>query len=250
MDELVSVITPSFNTARFIGAAIESVIAQTYTNWEMIIVDDHSSDGSIEIIEKYSSKDSRIKLIRLDKNHGPAIARNKAIQESKGRFIAFLDSDDLWKRNKLERQISYMIQHNASFTFSAYQRIDELGNPIGDVIEVPERVTYNDLLKSCVVGCLTAVYDSKKIGKVYMPVIRKAQDYALWLKILKMGEIGYGIQENLAYYRIRPHSISRNKMVKAFYQWHIYRKVEKLSFHKSLYYMGHYGYYGLKKMKK
>lgn len=250
MNELVSVITPSFNTARFIGATIESVIAQTYIDWEMIIVDDHSSDESVEIIEEYRRKDSRIKLIRFDKNHGPAIARNRAIQESQGRFIAFLDSDDLWTKNKLSRQISFMIKNDFSFTYSAYQRIDEFGNLVGHVIEVPEQVTYHELLQTCVIGCLTAVYDSKKIGKIYMPEIRKAQDYALWLKILKTGEIGYGIQENLAYYRIRRHSISRNKVVKAFYQWQIYRDVEKLSLWESLYYMGHYSYHGFKKMKK
>jgi len=247
-NDLVSIITPSYNSEKFISQTIESVLSQTYKNWEMIIVDDCSTDKSREIIEEYTRKDNRIKLIKLDKNRGPAIARNRAIEEAKGRYIAFLDADDLWLPNKLEKQINFMKENNLEFTYSGYMLIDEENNVLGEFIP-PKEVTYYSILKTNPIGCLTAIYDTKKLGKIYMPNIIKRQDYGLWLKILKKIKSTKGICETLAVYRIRRNSVSSNKLEAAKYQWKIYREVEQLNLVKSIYYFIHYAYYGFKKYR-
>jgi len=245
-NNLISIITPSYNSKRFIKATIESVLSQTYENWEMIIVDDVSPDDSNEIIEEYCKQDSRIKLIKLEKNSGPAVARNRAIEEAKGRYIAFLDADDLWLPEKLEQQLSFMKENNLSFTYSAYKLIDEKDSDLGVFIP-PMQASYSSILKTNPIGCLTAIYDTKKLGKIYMPNILKRQDYGLWLKILKQINTTKGILEPLAIYRIRKNSVSSNKLKAASYQWKIYREVEKLNLFKSFYYFVNYIYYGLKK---
>jgi len=250
LNYLVSIITPCYNSQYFITNTVESVIQQTYENWELLIIDDGSKDDSKNIIAHYSNKDPRIKLISLEKNQGPAHARNIGIEMARGRFIAFLDSDDLWNRNKLETQINFMLKNNIPFSFTSYQKIKNDGNPVGKTVIAPKILNYTDLLKSCPIGCLTVVYDQSKIGKHYMPDFLKAQDYALWLKILKTGINAIGIEENLAFYRIRKSSISRNKLFKAYFQWKIYRKQEKISLTKSLYLMFFYTFYGFKKMIK
>jgi teichuronic acid biosynthesis glycosyltransferase TuaG len=244
----VSIITPSFKSEQFVSKTIESVLCQTYENWEMIIVDDCSPDNSNIIIEDYCKKDCRIKLIKLEKNSGPAIARNRAIEEAKGRYIAFLDADDLWKPEKLEKQINFMKENNLAFTYSSYELIDENDNFLGKYI-TKDLITYKELLKTNVIGCLTAIYDIEKLDKVFMPNILKRQDYGLWLKILKQINSTKGILEPLAIYRIRKNSVSSNKLKAAQYQWKIYREVEKLNFFKSLYYFSWYIYYGLRKYK-
>jgi len=249
VNNLVSIITPSYKSEKFISETIESVLSQTYQNWEMIIVDDCSPDNSNKIIEEYCEKDDRIKLIKLEKNSGPAVARNRAIEEAKGRYIAFLDADDLWKPEKLEKQLLYMNENNLAFAYSSYDLIDENNNNIGTFI-TKEIITYEDMLKTCSVGCLTAIYDTKKLGKVYMPNILKRQDYGLWLKILKKIDSTKGILEPLAIYRIRKDSVSSNKIKAAQYQWKIYREVEKLNFFQSIYYFIHYAYNGVIKYKK
>jgi len=246
MSCLVSIITPSYNSEKFIAKTIESVMTQTYENWEMIIVDDCSQDNSNEIIENYMQQDKRIKLIKLDKNSGPAIARNTAIKQAKGRYIAFLDADDLWLPEKLEKQINFMNYNDLAFTYSAYKIIDESDNDLGWFVP-PATATYDSLLKTNYIGCLTAIYDSQKLGKIYMPKILKRQDYALWLKILKQIKQTKGITEPLAVYRIRQNSVSSNKIKAAKYNWIIYREFEKLGFFKSVYYFIHYIYNGLKK---
>jgi len=246
---MVSIITPSYKSEKFISETIKSVLFQTYKNWEMIIVDDCSPDNSNEIIEEYCKKDSRIKLIKLEKNSGPAVARNRAIKEAKGRYIAFLDADDLWKPEKLEKQLLFMNENNLAFTYSSYDLIDEDNSDIGTFI-TKETITYEDMLKTCSVGCLTAIYDTEKLGKVYMPLIRKRQDYGLWLKILKKIGRTKGIVEPLAIYRIRKDSVSSNKIKAAQYQWKIYREVEKLNFFQSIYYFIHYAFNGVIKYKK
>ena len=250
MNNLVSIITPSYNSARFISLTIESVLAQTYENWEMIIVDDCSPDNSNEIIKKYCKKDNRIKLIKLEKNVGPAVARNIAIKEAKGKFISFLDADDLWLPEKLEVQIKFMKTHDLVFMYSAYKVIDEDGNDLG-IFVPPEEVTYYSILKTNPIGCLTAIYDAEKLGKVYMPDILKSQeDYAAWLKILKQIKKTKGIKEPLAIYRIRKNSVSSNKLKAAKYQWKIYREVEKLDLIRSIYYFLHYAWNGLRKYNR
>ncbi|AZV47316.1 glycosyl transferase [Nautilia sp. PV-1] len=245
-NDLVSIITPSYNSEKFIAKTIESIINQTCENWEMIIVDDCSPDNSNEIIENYMQKEKRIKLIKLKKNSGPAIARNMAIEQAKGRFIAFLDADDIWLPEKLEKQLLFMKENDLSFTYSAYRLIDEEDNDLGVFIP-PVLADYSSLLKTNFIGCLTAIYDTNKIGKMYMPNILKRQDYGLWLKILKQIKSTKGITEPLAIYRIRKNSVSSNKLKAAMYQWKIYREVEKLNIFQSMYYFMNYAYYGLKK---
>jgi teichuronic acid biosynthesis glycosyltransferase TuaG len=246
--ELVSIITPSYKSAKLIAQTIESVISQTYKNWEMLIVDDVSPDNSNEIIEEYCKKYNRIKLIKLEKNGGPAVARNKAIEEAKGRYIAFLDADDLWYANKLEKQIEFMNKKNLALTYSSYDLMDEEGNDLGS-FNTKSKVTYSDLLKTNSIGCLTAIYDTKIIGKVLMPDIIKRQDYGLWLKILKKTDYAKGILEPLAKYRIMKNSVSSNKFVAAKYVWKIFRDVEKLNVFKSIYYFCYYIYNGIRKYK-
>ena len=249
INNLVSIITPSYKSEKFISQTIKSVLKQTYQNWEMIIVDDVSPDNSNKIIEWYIKKDSRIKLIKLEKNSGPAITRNAGIKEAKGRYISFLDADDLWLPKKLEKQISFMNENDIVLSYSSYYSIDEKDRNLGMFI-TKEQVNYSDLLKTNNIGCLTAIYDTAKIGKLFMPNIIKRQDYGLWLKILKIIGETKGIIEPLAIYRIRENSVSSNKFKAAKYQWKIYREVEKLGLVKSLYYFTYYVYNGIRKYKK
>ena len=244
----VTIIMPSYNSEKFIVESVESVLAQTYSNWELIIVDDCSPDDSNNIITKYVDNDSRIKLIKLQKNSGPAVARNTAIEAANGRYIAFLDSDDVWLPNKLEKQIKFMQDNDLAFTYSSYKLVGEDNEDLGLFI-TKDKISYFDMLKTCSVGCLTAIYDTEKIGKQYMPLILKRQDYGLWLKILKLIGETRGILEPLATYRIRKNSVSSNKVKAAKYQWKIYREIEKLSFLKSLYYFVFYAYNGVTKYK-
>lgn len=248
-NKLVSIITANYNCENFISDTIESVLSQTYENWEMIIVDDVSSDNSVEIIKSYIKQDSRIKLIELEINSGAAVARNRAIKEAKGRYIAFLDSDDLWLPKKLELQISYMQKYCYDFTYTDYNLIDENNVQYGDTFKAKNKVSYKDLLKTCTIGCLTVIYDTKQLGKVYMPLIRKRQDYGLWLKILKEIDNAYCLPEALSIYRTRNNSISSNKIKASQYQWKIYREVENMNIFTSVYYFLHYAYYGIRKYR-
>ncbi len=215
----------------------------------MIVVDDCSADKSAEIVDAIAKKEPRIRLIRLDKNSGPAIARNIAIKASYGRYIAFLDSDDLWLPQKLEKQIDFIRRTDAGLVYSGYHMIEEeSGERIGTV-SIPARVDYRELLKQNVIGCLTALYDTEKLGKVYMPEIMKRQDFALWLKILKQIPYAYGLNEPLACYRVRNASVSSNKILSSLYNWKLYRDIEKLPLHRALYYFGWYTYRSFLKYK-
>ena len=248
-EKLVSIITPSYKSEKFIAQTIASVLKQTYSNWEMIIVDDVSPDNSNKIIEEYIKKDSRIKLIKLEKNIGPAVARNRAIEETQGRYIAFLDADDLWMPEKLEKQLDFMHENDLAFTYSSYDLIDEDGkNHLGTFI-TKEFISYEGMLKTSSVGCLTAIYYTKKLGKLFMPNVLKRQDYGLWLKILKEIKTTKGMLEPLATYRILKNSVSSNKIKAAQYQWKIYREVEKLNLFQSIYYFVQYAYHGVIKYK-
>jgi len=243
MSDKVSIITPLHNSSSFIADTIDSVLAQRYDHWELLIVDDASNDQSAAIVQAYQEKDPRIKLFRNSSNQGPAITRNRAIGEATGRFIAFLDSDDLWLPDKLQLQINFMLKHQYAFTFGAYDKITESGEKAGR-ITVPESVSYRDLLKTCSVGCLTAIYDTRMLGKVYLPIIDKRQDYALWLRILKIIPKGYGMDAVLGKYRLRGNSISGNKLNAAKYQWRVYREIEGLSVFSSAYYFIFYMLHG------
>lgn len=244
----VTVITPSFNSYDFMRDSVFSVISQTVTDWEMIIVDDCSSDKSVEVIQSFIERDSRIKLLQLTENSGAAVARNKAIEAAQGRYIAFLDSDDAWLPNKLEKQIAFMQKNKYPFTFAAYDKINEAGEVFGHV-GVPIKVTYYDLLKSCSIGCLTAIYDTEYFGKVYMPLIRKRQDLGLWLRLLKKTNYAYGLNDTLGLYKVRSNSISANKKSAAIFTWRLYRDIEKLSLFKASYYFSQYAVRGLLRTK-
>jgi len=242
---LVSIITPSYNSIKFIEETISSVLAQTYQNWEMLIVDDVSSDGSDKIIESYVKRDSRIKLIRLNENSGPAVARNRAIQEATGRYIAFLDSDDSWLPQKLEKQLGFMQENNLYMTYSSYYTMDENSKYINTRV-VKEMISYRDMLKSNHIGNLTGIYDVDFFGKIFLES-QGHEDYILWLKIMKQLKFSKGMVEPLANYRIVSNSISSNKLKVLKWQWHIYRRVEKLNLFQSAYYFIFYIYYALKK---
>lgn len=234
-EELISIITPTYNCGKFIGETIETVLNQTYKNWEMIIVDDASKDNTEEVVSTY--KDPRIRYIRLTENSGAAIARTRAMQEAKGKYMAFLDSDDLWKSNKLEAQIKFMKENNYNFVCSSYEQIDEQGNKNGKIIKCKKKVDYNGVLLSCPVGNSTVMYNVQKLGKFEVPNIRKRNDDALWLKMLKKERYIYGQDEVLMEYRIRQNSISSNKLDLVKYHWYLYREIEHLSVFRSAFHI-------------
>lgn len=236
----ISIITPAYNAERFIGEAIESVLAQTYSNWEMIITDDCSSDQTIEIIKSYQQTDERIKLIQLAENSGSAIARNTSMDHASGSFLAFLDSDDQWLPDKLVKQLDFMLEKDIAFSFTKYVRIEEDGTETNAITEAPETVDYNELMKHCVIGCLTVMLDKDKIGNERMINIRTRQDYVFWLTIMKTGFLAYGLPEVLAKYRLVEGSISSNKVKAAKQNWYVYRHIEKQSILKSSWYFLNY----------
>lgn len=233
---LISIITPVYNSEKFVLECIRSVQAQTYANWEHILVDDCSSDNGEALIMSMQSTDARIKYHRLAENRGAGVARNKAIALAKGNYIAFLDSDDQWYPQKLERQLSFMKDNAYHFTFTDYDMMDEAGNKLSKKMKARPKVTYRSALYKNPIGCLTVIYDVNFFGKRYMPSIRKRQDYALWLDLLKKTN-GYGLNECLASYRTGNDSISANKMNLLKYEWKIYREVEGLSCFKSSFYL-------------
>ncbi|ASM35567.1 family 2 glycosyl transferase [Campylobacter sputorum subsp. bubulus] len=250
MNDLVSVIMPSYGSEKFIEEAIKSVLFQTYDNYELIIIDDCSPDNSNKIIEEYIKKYNKIKFIKLEKNSGSAIARNKGIKAAKGRYIAFLDADDLWLSNKLEAQVKFMQDNNLVFTYSSYNLIDEKGEYLGKFTIKP-KISYNSILKTCDIGCSTAIYDTKKLSKIYMPLdAHKREDYATWLKILKLVNNTNGLLDITASYRLYNKSLSSNKFHMAICQWKIYRKFEKLNLLTSTYYFLNYALNGFLKYKK
>ena len=237
-----------YNSEKFIESTLNSVQSQTYQNWEMFVIDDCSNDNGPNIVKKISIEDERIELIIQKNNSGPSHIRNIGIGLAKGRYLAFLDSDDIWHEEKLDRQIKFMQNNKYAFTFTGYDKINEVGDKIGIVMPYKEQVSYHDLLKSNHIGCLTAMLDLKLIGeKKYMPHIKKRQDHGLWLEVLKRVGKAYCLNVILAQYRIRKGSISRNKIDNIKYQWELYRKIEKLNIIKSLYYMAFYSYYGIRK---
>lgn len=239
-EKLVSVITPTYNCAEFITRTIESVQAQTYQNWEMIIVDDCSQDNTKELVEKYMKDDSRIKYHLLEINSGAAVARTTAMQLANGSYMAFLDSDDIWVSDKLDRQIKWMIDNGHAFSCTAYEQIDEHDKPLGKVIKTVKKTDYNRLLLDCPVGNSTVIYDVEKMGKFEVPNIRKRNDDALWLQMLKKEKYIWGMPDVLMKYRIRRNSISSNKFRVIKYHWILYREIEHLSIPRSVFHIGYW----------
>lgn len=235
IDNLVSIIMPAYKTENFIAETIESVLNQTYPHWELLITDDCSPDNLKDVVEKYAAKDERIKYLRAPKNGGPAEARNLSLERAKGRYIAFLDSDDLWRSKKLEKQLNFMKDHNYSFTYTAYQRMKQSGSLYPFINTVPSQIDYSFLLKNTAISTLTVILDKKIIKDIKMTPGWGYDDYVLWLEILKSGISAHGLNENLASYRVMETSVSSNKQRALKWVWNIYLKKERLGFFKSLY---------------
>ena len=216
MNGLVSIIMPSYNTANFIGETIKSVLEQTYKNWELLIVDDCSTDNTDEVVARYN--DERITYMKNLKNSGAAVSRNKALNVARGKWIAFLDSDDLWYSTKLEEQIKYMEKHNYAFSYTSYREIDENGVENGVEVTGPKRITKIGMYRYCWPGCLTVMYDAEKVGTVQIADIKKNNDYAMWLKVIKRANC-YHYDKVLAQYRKRSGSISNHGYLKLI-KWH------------------------------
>ena len=237
--EKVSIIVPMYNAEKFIGKTIESVLSQTYENWEMLIMNDVSTDNSLAVASEFVKKDKRIKIVNTEKNVGVVKGRNFLIELASGKYIAFLDSDDYWRSEKLEKQINFMKEKNASISCTEYMRVRENGEKINEVV-IKSEISYTDMLKNNYLGCLTVMYDAEKIGKRYFKELEKNEDYVLWLEIVKDVKTIYGLKESLAYYRVLDNSRSSNKAKTAKVRWEIYRKIEKLPLLKSIYYFIHY----------
>jgi teichuronic acid biosynthesis glycosyltransferase TuaG len=242
---LVSIITPLYNKERFVLECIKSVLNQIYQNWEWIIVDDKSNDDSVKIITPFAEKDNRINLILSPENQGAGPARNTAIKQAKGKYIAFLDSDDIWTNDKLSVHINFMEQDNMSFSHTSYGYIDEDGKRIRETFHVSKQpVSYKDLLKRTEISCLTAIFNADILGKRYMPTIRRKQDYALWLNILKEGHKSVPLDKELAFYRQVRGSNTSNKFKLIISHWQFLYYREKLGIFDSFRYLFHWAYNG------
>lgn len=246
MAELVSIVMPVHNAARYIEEAIRSVMAQTYKEWELLVVDDASTDASFDIVKRLAQEDARIKVLVNDRNTGyPATPRNMAVDAANGRYIAFLDSDDVWLPEKLERQLPFFgNDERLGVVFSNYEKIDVNSVRANRVVEAPAQTDYRHLLLGNVIGNVTAIYDTHRVGKVYFRKVHH-EDYAMWLSILKRGFIARNTGEVMALYRVTNNSVSSSKMHLLSWQWTIYRRVEKLGIISSVYYYINYAIRGL-----
>lgn len=246
MNPKLTVITPVYNAEEFLGETIESVLNQTYENFEYLLIDDCSTDSSAAIIKKYEEKDARIKYIKLNENSGAAVARNKGLEKARGRYIAFVDSDDIWYPEKLEKQLAFMQENNRAFTYTKYERISEKGEVLGTP-NFPKRLNYTGLLKNTAIACSTVVIDKKIIGDFRMPLVRKGQDTATWLQILKEHDYAYLLDEVLNQYRAREGSLSSDKFGALKRTWNTYRNLEELPLYKAIYY---FVFYSLNAVKR
>ncbi|MCB0444712.1 MAG: glycosyltransferase family 2 protein [Gelidibacter sp.] len=234
----VSIITPIFNSEAFIKAALDSVLSQSFKNWELILVDDASTDNSISIVEIYLKKHSNITLIKQERNSGTAVCRNVATKAANGNYIAFLDADDIWQPSKLEKQIAFMKTQNIEVCFSSYDLMDEKGNNLFTTIKALPKLTYDKLLKCNYIGNLTGIYNVKTLGKIYTSKLRKRQDWLLWLYALQRSKTpALSVQESLAFYRVRTDGISSNKSQLIKYNFLVYKEGLKFSTLKSLFYL-------------
>lgn len=244
---LVSVIMPCYNMERFIADTIRSVIDQTFDDWELLVVDDTSTDGTVELIKYFCENESRINL-SVNAEHGSiANTRNNCIKQAKGRYLAFLDADDIWHPDKLQRQIRFMQERQVGFSYTSYDLIDEEGKTLGKTINVAGNLNYKDYLRNTIIGCSTVMLDTEIVGQVTVPDFRTSEDTATWLDVLKKGYLAYAINEPLTSYRIRRKSASSNKLKAAADLWKVYRKHEKMSFFKTLCYFFSYAFNAIKK---
>lgn len=256
-DGLVSVVVAAKNVDRYVGIAIESVLAQDYQRWELLVIDDHSGDRTAEIILSYAAKDPRVKYLPMRGSATGLVAvRNHGIRQAQGRYIAFLDGDDIWTSKKLSIQLAAMESRSAAVCYCGYRKMYDDGTVGSGVVAVPETISYKELLKSNVIGASTAIFDTKAVGKVTMPEIATEsayyfEDYARWLriagKLAKGADALIGINEPLVIYRVRKGSISQHKWRAARYTWRVYRRIEGIPLHSALYNFCHYAARGFRK---
>lgn len=249
MDGLISIIVPVYNAGKYIRETIACVEAQTYENWELLLVEDCSTDDTPEIIGEYMAGqgDSRVRLIRQPSNAGAARARNKGLQEARGRYIAYLDADDLWEPEKLEKELRFMDEKDAAFAFTGYEFADELGMGTGKIVRVPETLCYEQALSNTTIFTSTVMFDTVRIKKelLEMPAV-KSEDTALWFQVLRSGYTAYGLDENLVRYRRTGRTLSSNKVEALRRIWNLYRR-EGLSLPRSVY---HFVFWAMRAVKR
>lgn len=250
MDGLISIIVPVYNVEKYIRETMDCVLAQTYPNWELLLVDDCGKDNTVEVIRAYMEEkgDERIHLISQASNQGAARARNRGLAEARGRYIAYLDADDLWVPEKLEKELAFLKEKDAAFVFTGYEFADERGNGTGKIVRVPETLHYKQALSNTTIFTTTVMFDTEKIPKeeLEMPVI-KSEDTALWFKVLRSGYIAYGLDENLVKYRRVGKSLSSNKLEALRRIWNLYRKAEGLSVVRSAW---HFCFWAVRAVKR
>lgn len=235
--DLVSVVMPTYNSSKYLKESIESVLNQTYSNLELLLTDDYSTEEKTrQLLKDYMHRDPRVRIFLRPRNVGSGGARNYSIEKARGRYIAFCDSDDRWIPEKLERQVEFMQAHDCCLCYSAYLSCDGDGK-VTSIVPVPSRISLSGIMHDDKIGCLTAIYDTTQYGKFYMPSMRKRQDWAYFMKILKKCHFAYGIKEPLAYYRRTPQSISRDKAKLLKYNAKAYRVVLGFSVTKSYLYL-------------
>ncbi|MDE1548158.1 glycosyltransferase family 2 protein [Jeotgalibaca caeni] len=244
---VVSIVSPVYKAEPFIERTIRSVMNQTYKDWEYILVDDCSPDNSEQVIRALMEEDSRIKYVKLSQNEGAAVARNTGIEHAKGQFIAFIDSDDVWKPQKLERQITFMKENQYGFTYTNFELVSENEEVISPSVPLPERLDYKGLLKNTAIACSTVIIDREIIGDFRMPLVRKGQDTATWLQILRKHDYAYGLNEVLGKYRQVKGSISSNRIGALKRTWNTYYRLEKLPLPKAIYYFCFYVFNAIKR---
>lgn len=247
MEPLVSIIMPCYNAERYVAQSIESVLAQTYRNWELLITDDGSTDKSVEVVSKYCTKDDRINILVPDEHQGIARTRNMSIARARGKFVAFLDNDDLWKPEKLEKQINFMLENKVGFSYTSYELIDQDGITKNKVIHTQGIVDYNKYLRNTIIGCGTVMINRDIVGHFSMPINDTSDDMAAWLSILRKGFKAYPLDEVLQQYRVTGKSASSNKFKASRDVWRVYRKNEKLSLVKSIFCFTCYAFNAIKK---
>ena len=247
---VVSIVTPVYNVKKFIRETMDCVRAQTFEAWEMLLVEDGSTDGTPEEILRYLEEtgESRIRLIRQEDNGGAARARNRGVTEARGRFIAYVDADDLWEPEKLERQLRFMEEKKAAFSFTGYEFADENGKGTGKIVKVPETINYKEALKNTTIFTSTVMFDAEQIPKeeLMMPEI-KSEDTALWWKVLRSGRVACGLNENLVKYRRAGKSLSSNKLEAIRRIWNLYRKAEGMGFFSSCW---HFCFWAIRAVKR
>jgi glycosyltransferase involved in cell wall biosynthesis len=247
---LVSIVTPAYNCVDIVRETVESVQTQTFADWELLVIDDASTDGTGHLLSSLAAQDTRIRVLRHESNLGPAVARNRGIELARGRLIAFLDSDDLWYPDKLQLQTDFMRSSGVALSYTNYDKVRERSVLPAGFVECPAQVGERELLRSNPIACSTAMYDVAQTGRVYMPLIRKRQDWGLWLRIARRGFVGHNVGKTLATYRVRSGSLSSNKLAIMAHNWRFFRDEAKIPFVPRLYRIASYAVLSVMKYRR